>query len=201
MVKVGVTGGIGSGKSTLCAVWETLGAAVYYADDAAKKLMITDQKLISDLKAAFGEETYYPDGSLNKEHLIREAFEKGEVEKLNRLVHPVVAKDFQTFVEKAEADEKEIAAKEAALLLIGGRPEELDLIVLVLSDKKKRMERVIKRDGVSFSEVENRDNKQPDFGLLTHLADHLVTNDGTLEELKNKAEKLYYELQKSELTD
>lgn len=191
MKKVGVTGGIGSGKSTFCRVWERLGAAVYYADDAAKELMITDLELVNKLKEAFGEATYYADGTLNKEHLIREAFEKGEVDTLNGLVHPVVAKDFRAFVKEAESENKEIVVKEAALLLMGGRPEDLDLIVLILSEKENRVARVVQRDGVSEGDVENRDRKQPVFDQLAHLADHIVRNNGTIKELEAEAEKLY----------
>jgi len=191
---VGVTGGIGSGKTTLCKVWEKQGAAVYYADDAAKKLMVTDHDLINRLKDAFGEETYHPDGSLNKSHLINEAFEKGRVDTLNKLVHPAVAKDFKNFVKNAESNNKKIVVKEAALLLIGGRPDGIDLIVLIVSNKSKRIGRVVERDGVTGSDVESRDEQQPDFDQLTHLADYLITNDGTLKELETQAEQLYNEI-------
>lgn len=191
MKKVGVTGGIGSGKTTLCKVWENLGAAVYYADDAAKKLMVHDPTLISELKEAFGEETYHVDGSLNKGHLIREAFDNGRVDALNKLVHPAVTKDFKAFIKKAESENKKIVVKEAALLLMDGRPDDLDVIVLILSDKKNRIERVVERDDVTGQEVENRDSKQPAFDQLTHLADYLLTNNGTREELVRKAEMLY----------
>lgn len=191
MIKVGVTGGIGSGKTTFCRVFEKLGADVYYADAAAKKLMVQDQQLINSLKEAFGEETYNVDGTLNKSYLIQEAFEKGRVDILNRLVHPAVVRDFKDFVQKAESKHSKMVVKEAALLLMGGRPEDLDIIVLILSEKKKRVGRVVERDGVSGKEVENRDSKQPDFDRLTHLADYLLTNDGTQEDLEKKAEKLY----------
>ncbi len=188
---VGVTGGIGSGKTTFCKVWEKLGAAVYFADDAAKKLMVHDESLIKKLKKTFGEDTYKADGTLNKSHLIQEAFEKGRVDTLNKLVHPAVAKDFKAFVQKAVSANKKIVVKEAALLLIGGRPEDLDIIVLIMSDKKSRIGRVVERDDVSEKEVENRDSKQPSFDQLTHLADYVVANDGTQKELERKAEKLY----------
>lgn len=188
---VGVTGGIGSGKTTFCKVWEKLGAAVYYADDAAKKLMIQDDVLIKKLKEAFGEDTYHEDGSLNKSHLIHEAFEKGRVDTLNKLVHPAVANDFKIFVKKAESESKKIVVKEAALLLIGGRPKDLDFIVLIISEKGNRIERVVERDDVSDNEVENRDSKQPKFDQLIHLADYVVTNNGTKKELENIAKKLY----------
>lgn len=191
MIKVGVTGGIGSGKSTFCRVWKNLGAAVYFADDAAKELMITNPELISKLKAAFGESTYHSDGSLNKKHLIREAFEKGEVDSLNKIVHPAVAKDFRAFVQKAESENRQIVVKEAALLLLGGRPDDLDLIVLILSEKENRVARVIQRDGVSKADVESRDRKQPVFDQLIDMADYIIKNNGTVEELEAEAEKLY----------
>jgi len=191
---VGVTGGIGSGKTTLCKVWEKLGAAVYYADNAAKKLMVTDHDLNNRLKDVFGEETYHPDGSLNKSHLIKEAFENGRVDTLNKLVHPAVAKDFKNFVKNAESNNKKIVVKEAALLLIGGRPDGIDLIVLIVSNKSKRIGRVVERDGVTGSDVESRDEQQPDFDQLTHLADYLITNDGTLKELETQAEQLYNDI-------
>tara|TARA_R100001143_G_C3361367_1_gene137154 strand:- start:97347 stop:97937 length:591 start_codon:yes stop_codon:yes gene_type:complete len=191
MKTVGVTGGIGSGKTTFCKVWEKLGAAVYYADDSAKRLMVQDEVLIRKLKEAFGEDTYHEDGSLNKSHLIREAFEKGRVDTLNKLVHPAVAKNFKEFVKNAESESKRIVVKEAALLLMGGRPKDLDLIVLILSDKDKRIGRVVERDDVSEKEVENRDSKQPKFDQLTQIADYVVVNDGTLKELEQKAKNLY----------
>jgi dephospho-CoA kinase len=84
MIKVGITGGIGSGKSTVCKEWEKLGAVVFYADDEAKKLMVTDRLSRQKLTDAFGPQTYKADGSLNKAHLIEEAFIKGRVEELNR---------------------------------------------------------------------------------------------------------------------
>jgi dephospho-CoA kinase len=78
--------------------------------------------------------------------------------------------------------------------LIGGRPDGIDLIVLIVSNKSKRIGRVVERDGVTGSDVESRDEKQPDFDQLTHLADYLITNDGTLKELETQAEQLYNEI-------
>lgn len=199
MKKVGVTGGIGSGKTTFCRVWENLGAAVYYADNAAKKLMVEDDEIIRGLKNAFGDESYHIDGSLNKSHLIREAFEKGRVDTLNKLVHPAVAKDFKAFAQKAESENREIVIKEAALLLTEGRPDELDIIVLIMSDRQTRVGRVVERDEITVEEVEKRDSKQPVFEELTHLADYLITNDGSQEELENKAKKLFIKISGSSL--
>ncbi len=193
MLVIGITGGIGSGKSTFCKELEKLGTAVYYADEEAKKLMVQDPQLMSDLKKAFGRETYHKDGSLNKEHLIREAFERDRVDKLNRLVHPAVGRDFERFCRRSKEKGAPLTAKEAALLLNHGKPEYLDRVVLILADKKNRLERVARRDGVSYSDVEARLRKQPEFEKLTGLADLVIYNDGSVEELKEKARLLFEE--------
>jgi len=90
MIKVGVTGGIGSGKTTLCEEWEKLGAFVVYADDLAKEIMVKDKLLVAKIKSIFGEESYFSDGSLNRSYLAKEAFENNRVDELNKIVHPVL---------------------------------------------------------------------------------------------------------------
>lgn len=189
---IGVTGGIGSGKTTFCRELEKLGAAVYYADEEAKRLMVQDRQLIEKLKQAFGEETYKQDGVLNKDHLIREAFEKGRVEELNRLVHPAVGRDFEAYVKRFERSETPMVVKEAALMLNYGRPQGLDAVLLILADEDKRLKRVADRDQVSSSEVEARARKQPDFENLTDLADQIIYNNGPEKDLKEQA-RLFFE--------
>ncbi len=191
MIKVGVTGAIGSGKTTVCRIWEQLGAAIYFADDEAKKLMVTDEKIRASLTQTFGPDTYTSDGSLNKPHLIREAFEKGRVAELNAIVHPAVAAGFVTFCRKSEKQGVSVVVKEAALLLNNGRPKNLDIIVIVESDRNERLKRVVNRDSVDDSKFNDRDEKQPDFERLHHLADEILLNNGTLEELEEKSSKLF----------
>ncbi len=197
MIVAGITGAIGSGKTTICKEWEKLGAALYYADDEAKKLMVSDDSLKIELKNAFGDETYLPDGSLNKEHLIREAFEKNRVELLNSIVHPAVERHFKTFCEAARKREENMVVKEAALLLNKGRPDELDVVVIVIADRDARVKRVVDRDGLPDEKVLERDRKQPDFEELQSLADYLIHNNGSLEDLKEKAISLYYQILKN----
>jgi len=194
MIKVGVTGGIGSGKTEFCKTWEKLGAFVLYADDFAKKLMVTEPELIEALKNAFGEETYRSSGELNKAHLITEAFDKGRVEELNRIVHPVLRQKSKEVAEQAEQKGYELFAKEAAVLLNEGRPPELDYIVMLLSEKEDQLKRVSRRDQTEKQAVLERMNKQPDFESLTHLADFIIRNNEGLEELHQKAAKLYRKL-------
>lgn len=191
MIKMGVTGGIGSGKTTFCKVWEEKGVPVYYADEAAKVLMVQDADLVQSLKKTFGTETYRADGSLNKDHLIYEAFSRGRVDDLNRLVHPAVGRDFLRYCEEAESDGHHMVLKEAALLLNNGRPDELDLIILLLAKQEKRLEWVSNRDDVTRSDVKARLDKQPVFEELTDLADYVIPNDGSVNDLKSRASELY----------
>jgi len=191
MIVAGVTGGIGSGKSTLCKVWEEVGAKVVYADDLAKKLMVEDRQVKESLMDLFGESTYSEDGSLNKAHLINEAFQKGRVEELNSVVHPAVRKNFKEVIESSKKEGVELLVKEAALLLNNGRPEELDAVILVTSSKSDQIKRVQERDSVGEKNVLDRMNKQPDFESLKSYADYVINNDGTLDEFKLKSKELY----------
>jgi dephospho-CoA kinase len=194
MITIGVTGGIGSGKTTVCKEWEKLGAKVVYADDLAKELMVKDDRLKKSLIKAFGPGTYNSDGSLNRPHLIRHAFEEGRVEELNQLVHPAVARKFKEVSKEAEQAGKKMVVEEAALLLNNGRPSVFDVIVIVTSDRQARLRRVVNRDLVPIEKVIERDEKQPEFEKLFHLADYTIENNGTLAELKEKSQRLYHEI-------
>lgn len=191
MITVGVTGGIGSGKTTVCKIWEQLGAKVIYADDLAKELMQTDDRLKKKLVKAFGENTFLDDETLNKPHLIREAFEKHRVEELNDMVHPILREKIKELMQIHEQKEIEVFVVEAAVLLNKGRPDYVEKIVLITSKKAERVERVKKRDQATEKEILARLNKQPDFDKASHLVDYIINNDGTLEELNQSATELY----------
>lgn len=188
---IGVTGGIGSGKTTFCRELERLGASVYYADEKAKSLMVQDDQLKTDLMRVFGEETYHKDGSLNKKHLIREAFDRDRVQELNRLVHPAVGRDFKTFCKMASEKKAPMVVKEAALMLNDGRPDSISFIVLILADETERINRVKMRDRMSYSDVAARAAKQPDFESLVNLSDHVIYNNGSPEDLKTEAQHFF----------
>lgn len=194
MISVGITGGIGSGKSTVARTWESLGATVVFADDLAKELMQTDQDLKQKLTDTFGEKTYATDGTLNKQHLIEEAFQKNRVEELNSIVHPAIRMEAIDLIREAEKSGADMFAYEAAILLNNGRPNYLDTVVLVASDRETRLARVAKRDAVNPADIEARMAKQPDFRSLTHLVDFTIENNGTLEELREKSISLYNKL-------
>lgn len=196
MIRVGVTGGIGSGKTTLCKELERLGAFVVYADDLAKKLMVEDEELVKNIKSVFGDEAYHSDEALNREYLAQEAFEKGRVSELNRLVHPVLWKKVEEISAQKEREGVDVFVKEAAILLQNGRPEDLDYVVLVEADEQQRTERVVERDNSDRKKVEGRISAQQDFSTLRDLADFVVTNDEGVTELKEKAGSLLKEIRK-----
>ncbi len=194
MVKIGITGGIGSGKTTICRVWESLGAKVIYADDLARELMTRDEALKREIRSAFGEESYDEKGELNRAHLAREAFDKGRAAELNERVHPEVREEVKRLSAQALREGYPMFVEEAALLLNEGRPEFLDVIVLVEAPEEQRTERVQARDNVDADQVRSRMRRQQDTKQLRVYADHIVVNDGSVEELTERAEKLYYEL-------
>lgn len=194
MISAGVTGGIGTGKTIFCKELEKLGAEVVYADDLAKDMMVKDSGLREKLKKTFGENTYFEDGSLNKVHLIEQAFDSNRVEELNEIVHPALRKKTDELIQKARKNGKPLFVIEAAVLLNKGRPDHLDKIILIKSTREKQIQRVTKRDTSSEKAVISRMNKQPDFEKIEHLADFVIMNNGTTDDLKVKAREMFTRL-------
>lgn len=174
MLKIGLTGGIGSGKSTVAKVFEVLGIPVYYADDAAKRLMNEDDALKQQLIERFGTETYV-DGKLNRSHLAAVVFNnKEQLELLNSLVHPSTIADAQKWFAKQTAP---YVIKEAALLFESGTAEGLDKIIGVHAPETIRLKRVMDRDGVSAEEVKRRMNNQIEETIKMRLCDYVINNN------------------------
>jgi dephospho-CoA kinase len=144
-MQVGVTGGIGAGKSTICKILQVLGIPVYDADSRAKQLMESSPELRRQIQHAFGTESYL-DNSLNRSYLAEIVFSnEDEVTKLNELVHPKVGEDYSSWATKHE-DSFPYIIKEAALLIESGSYKQLDHIVVVQAPKELRIKRVISRD-------------------------------------------------------
>jgi dephospho-CoA kinase len=142
---VGVTGGIGSGKSTVCKIFEVLGVPVYNSDNRARALMAEDKELVEKIKAAFGEEAYPDNQNLNRSFLAKEVFSNpSKLQKLNSLVHPAVGRDFASWV--AAQSSQPYVIKEAALLFETGSHNSLDSVVLVTAPEEVRVSRVLARD-------------------------------------------------------
>ena len=175
MLKIGLTGGIGSGKSTVARVFEVLGVPVYYADDAAKRLMNEDQELKQQLTAAFGDETYM-DGLLNRKHLAAIVFNnKEQLERLNNLVHPATITDAEKWFQSQHHTPYVI--KEAALLFESGTAQGLDYIIGITAPETLRIKRVMDRDGITATEVKRRMNNQIEEQMKMRLCDFVISNN------------------------
>ena len=174
MLKVGLTGGIGSGKSTVAQLFEVLGIPVYYADEAAKRLMNTDEELKMAIKKNFGESAYKND-SLDRQYLASVVFnDTYKLELLNSFVHPATIRDAERWMEQQTTP---YIIKEAALLFESGAAEHLDYIIGVDAPLTVRIKRVIDRDGVSRDEVLKRINNQMDENIKLKLCDFIIFND------------------------
>ena len=174
MLKIGLTGGIGSGKSTVAAIFEVLGTPVYYADAAAKKLMHEDVGLIAGIKELFGENSYV-NGMLNRTYISGEVFSQPDkLNKLNALVHPVTIADAEKWMSKQFAP---YLIKEAAILFESGSHIQMDYVIGVYSPLELRIERVMQRDKISKEQVISRINQQMDEEEKMRRCDFLVYND------------------------
>jgi len=194
MITVGLTGGIGSGKSTVGSMFEKLGASVIRADDLAKELMIKDAAIIQQIKQTFGDESYFADGSLNKAHLSEQAFQKNRVSELNAIVHKAVYAWFKRQKEEETQKGTNVLIREAALLLDKGRPEDFDKIIVVTASKTNRIKRVMERDKVSEELVLSRMNKQLTQEKMIEYADFVIQNDESEMELNIQVQQIWKEL-------
>ena len=178
MLKVGITGGIGSGKTTVCKLFEALGIPVYYADDRAKWLMINDPELVEGIKSLFGEEAYLADGQLDRPFIAQKAFgDPALLQKLNALVHPAVAIDGERW--HATQSGVPYTLKEAALLFESGSYRFLDRVITVYAPVELRIRRVMERDGVAREAVTARMERQMPEEEKMEKADFVIYNDGS----------------------
>lgn len=174
MLKIGLTGGIGSGKSTVAKIFETLGIPVYYADAEAKRLMNSSETLKKVIRQNFGEATYEND-QLNRKYLAGIVFNNPEkLELLNALIHPVTINDAEQWMQQQSAP---YSIKEAALLFESGATENLDFIVGVYAPQALRIKRVMKRDGLIADEIMKRINRQVNEEMKMKLCDFVITNN------------------------
>lgn len=178
-LQIGITGGIGSGKTLICKIFHSLGIPIYDADSRAKILMTTDGILVEQIKKEFGMLSYNEDGSLNRKYLGQIAFDqKLKLEKLNQLVHPRVAKDYEEWV--ITHQHFPYVIKEAALLFESGSYKGLDKIVVVSASEQIRMKRVLQRDTHrTEKDVENIFGNQLPENEKLKRADFVIINDET----------------------
>ncbi|MEL7120861.1 MAG: dephospho-CoA kinase [Bacteroidota bacterium] len=177
MLKIGITGGIGSGKTTVCKIFETLGIPVYYADERAKGLMINNAPLVLAIKKLLGEKAYDEKGQLNRKWIANKVFnDKSLLEGLNQLVHPAVHEDGDRWHE--EQVDVPYTLKEAALIFESNGHLHLDKIITVTAPKEIRIQRVMARDQVMRAAVEARMDKQMPEAEKVKRSDFVIYNDG-----------------------
>ncbi len=174
MLKIGITGGIGSGKSTVAKIFAILGIPVYYADGAAKRLMETNTELQQALTAVFGDQLYQ-NGQLNRPFLANLVFNDADkLAQLNALVHPATLKDAEEWMQRQTAP---YCLKEAALIFESGSQQNLDYVIGVYAPESLRIQRVVQRDGVKQEQVLARMNKQINETIKMRLCDFVIAND------------------------
>lgn len=179
MIKVGITGGIGSGKTTVCRVFESIGVPVYYADKEAKRLMSFDLHLKAQIKDLLGKEAYHRNGRLNRAHVASIVFNAPKkLEALNQLVHPAVGKDVHDWFQQLRGPWP-YALQEAALLVENGSYRKLDALISVSAPLEERIKRVIKRDKVDRKAVEARIKSQLPQEEKDAVADFVILNFGS----------------------
>jgi dephospho-CoA kinase len=172
---IGITGGIGSGKSTVCRIFQLLGIPIYSADERAKWLMAHDPDLRADISQAFGSDSYLLDGTVNRTYLSEVVFSNPEkVQQINGLVHPAVGRDFKRW---AQGQDTPYLLKEAALLFETRAYKELDKVINVSSPLKIRVARILMRDPHrDEAQVNQIINQQLPDEEKNSLADYVIKN-------------------------
>lgn len=175
MLKIGLTGGIGSGKTVVSNVFRALGVPVYIADYEAKRLMQSDPVIIRSVRKLLGERSYQ-DGVLNREYIGEYVFKDSEkLAQLNAIVHPAVHADFEQWTKSFEGEPYVI--EEAAVLFESGGAERMDYTIFVRAALETRVERVVKRDQATEDRVMDRIRNQMDDDSKEKLADFVIINE------------------------
>ncbi|MEO1385707.1 MAG: dephospho-CoA kinase [Bacteroidota bacterium] len=180
MKNVGITGGIGSGKSLVGHIFTSLGYRLYEADARAKSLMIENQRIIDGVKNLFGEASYGEDGSLNRAFIGKIVFSDQEkLQQLNAIVHPETGRDYLEWVAATPDDyDKPFVLKEAAILYESGAYRSTDAVLSVYAPQSVRIQRVIDRDQTHAAAVKARMDKQWSEWEKYRRADFTIINDG-----------------------
>jgi dephospho-CoA kinase len=192
ILTVGITGGIGAGKTTVCKIFEELGAKVIYADELAKEIMENDESLKKKIKKIFGEKSYIG-GKLNRKFIADIIFSSDEKRKLlESIVHPAVIKRILSDLKKiADKGKYNFVIVEAALIFESGFDKELDYVLVVDADDEIKIKRIMERDKCSKEEVLKRMRAQLDSKIKRELADMVIINDGDIDELRKKVSFFY----------
>ncbi len=178
MKKIGLTGGIGSGKSFIAQIFTHLGVPVYNSDERAKYLMNNSKSLFKEISSLIGPEAY-KEGEIDRKHIASIVFsDPYKLKRLNQIVHPAVAIDFKEWTQKQIQVKAPFVIKEAAILFESGAYKSMDSSILVTAPEKIRIKRVVERDHLSELEVRNRIKNQLSTEKVMSLADYIIDNDG-----------------------
>ena len=173
-LKVGLTGGIGSGKSMVARIFEVFGIPVYYADEAARQLQNNDPELKRGIIGIFGPQAYR-EGKLDRKYISGLVFQdKGKLDQLNALVHPATIHDAGRWMKQQTAP---YAIKEAALIFESGSQRDLDYVIGVTAPESLRIKRTMQRDSISAEEVMKRMENQLQDRIKMRLCDFVIHND------------------------
>jgi dephospho-CoA kinase len=174
MKKIGITGGIGSGKSIIGKILSIIGFPVFYSDIEAKRIMLHDKEVVDQIIKVFGNQAYVND-EINRNFLAEKIFNQPELKnKINAIVHPAVRKSFETF---AQNQKKPFVFNEAAILFETGSYKNFDANILVVANESLRIKRVMERDNVPKKSVQDRMKNQWSDEKKTPLADFLIENN------------------------
>ena len=178
MIKLGITGGIGSGKSIVSQLFRVMGIPVYDSDKESKRLTITDEAIRTQLTELVGKDVYADDGSLNKSVLASWLFSCEEhTLKVNNIIHPVVKKDFLSWVKKQENAGYKACGIESAILIEAGFQDVVEKVVMVTAPLETRIERTMQRDHASRESVINRMARQMNEEEKKEKADYVISNE------------------------
>ncbi len=175
MIKVGITGGIGSGKTTVCRLFELLGVPVYYSDLEARNITNHNPKVVQEITKVFGSQSYQ-NGIMNRPYISSIVFnDKEKLALLNSIVHPAVADHFQQWISLQQ--DKDYILKEAAILFESGAYESVDKVITVTAPQELRVKRVMKRDGFSADDILQRMKNQWDEEEKIKRSDEVIVAD------------------------
>lgn len=192
-MRIGLTGGIGGGKSVVAAMFKKLGAAVLSADEIGRRLTETNPRIKEQIRREFGGDVFNENGSVDRKHLAEIVFsDRKKKEKLNAIVHPFVLREIEKEFTRLESN-KDIPfiVHEAALIYEARVNKDLDYVVVVDANEETRIRRVMERDGISKADVLRRINSQLPAERKRQLADFVIENDGDLQSLQKRVRFLY----------
>jgi dephospho-CoA kinase len=193
---IAVTGGIGSGQSTVCQIFQSLGCKIIDVDVKAKQIIQKDKSLKKELRKAFGDEIFFKDGSLNRKHLAHLAFrDQAKTLELNKIIHPRMVAEVVEEMETARFSERyPLIIVDAALIFEISIEKMFDAVIVVYAKLDKRLKRVMVRDDLKRAEVLARVQRQIPLEDKKAWADYTIDNNGTTEDLKKQVESIFEEL-------